>query len=138
LRAHDSRSGPRFLPGWLVELLTKSEPEVWVLNPKMLKAFIEREPVALSAEDVAVGGGAERQGDAKGVIVHPWLVIGSWRIRLSDPCRGVCFKVLRGSINRRFPQDRRSDHAGFPHEVHPFGHHLETPLLLTLPVLPHV
>ncbi len=42
------------LPGWFVELHTKDASEVWVLNPKMLKAFIEREPMVLSAEDVAV------------------------------------------------------------------------------------
>ncbi len=28
--------------------------EVWVLNPKMLKAFIEREPMVLSSEDVGL------------------------------------------------------------------------------------
>ncbi len=42
------------LPGWFVELHTKESADVWVLNPKMLKAFIEREPVVLSAEDVAL------------------------------------------------------------------------------------
>ncbi len=28
--------------------------KVWVLNPKMLRAFIEREPIVLSAEDSAL------------------------------------------------------------------------------------
>ena len=42
------------LPDWFVELHTKETSEVWGLNPKMLKASIEREPMALSSEDVAV------------------------------------------------------------------------------------
>jgi hypothetical protein len=42
------------LPGWFVELHRKSTPEVWVRNPKMLRAYIEREPAVLKAEDVAV------------------------------------------------------------------------------------
>jgi hypothetical protein len=42
------------LPGWFVELHTKVASEVWVLNPKMLSACIEREAVVLKAEAVAV------------------------------------------------------------------------------------
>jgi hypothetical protein len=42
------------LPGWFVEVATKRPPEVWVLNPKQLGAFIAREPVALTREDVAL------------------------------------------------------------------------------------
>ncbi len=42
------------LPGWFVEMQTKCTPEVWVLNPKMLRVAIEREPVILKMEDVAV------------------------------------------------------------------------------------
>jgi nuclease-like protein len=41
------------LPGWYVKIRVKA-PEVWVLNPEMLGAFIEREPVLLKAEDVAL------------------------------------------------------------------------------------
>lgn len=43
------------LPGWFVEVHAQSAPEVWVLNPKMLKTHIERESVGLKTEDVAVG-----------------------------------------------------------------------------------
>lgn len=32
----------------------KSTPEGWVLDPKMLQACIERDPVVLTAEDVAL------------------------------------------------------------------------------------
>ena len=42
------------LPGWFVEMHAKTTPEVWVLNPKMLNAHIEREPVILKTEDVAL------------------------------------------------------------------------------------
>ena len=42
------------MPGWFVAVHTSSAPEVWVLNPKMLGAYIERDPVGLKAEDVAV------------------------------------------------------------------------------------
>jgi len=42
------------LPGWFVELHTQDASEVWVLNPKNLKPFIEREPVVLRSEDVAL------------------------------------------------------------------------------------
>lgn len=41
-------------PGWFVEHHTKSPSDVWVLNPKGLPAFIEREPVLLKPEDVAL------------------------------------------------------------------------------------
>jgi hypothetical protein len=41
------------VPGWFVELTTKRPPEVWVLNPKQLSAYIAREPRALKREDVA-------------------------------------------------------------------------------------
>jgi len=42
------------LPGWFVEVCTKTLPEVWVLNPKMLSAFISREPLVLKTDDVAL------------------------------------------------------------------------------------
>ncbi len=42
------------LPGWFVDLHAKTAPEVRVLNPKILRAHIEREPVVLKTEDVAV------------------------------------------------------------------------------------
>ena len=42
------------LPGWFVEVHAQSAPEVWVLNPKMPQAYIDREPVGLKAEDVAL------------------------------------------------------------------------------------
>jgi hypothetical protein len=32
----------------------QSAPEMWVFNPKMLRTHIEREPVVLKTEDVAV------------------------------------------------------------------------------------
>ena len=48
------QSAPRPDTGSFVELCTKSAPEVWVLNPKMLRAYIEREPVGLKTEDVAL------------------------------------------------------------------------------------
>lgn len=42
------------LPGWFVEAQGKTPHDVWVLNPKALGAFIEREPVVLKSEDVAL------------------------------------------------------------------------------------
>jgi hypothetical protein len=42
------------LPGWFVEVHAEAVPDVWVLNPKMLRAAIEREPVVLKTEDVAL------------------------------------------------------------------------------------
>ncbi len=39
-------------PGWFVEQSPGSLKELWVLNPKALKAFLDREPAALSPEDV--------------------------------------------------------------------------------------
>jgi len=40
-------------PGWFVEQPSEQGP-VWVLEPKMLPAFIEREPVTISPADVAL------------------------------------------------------------------------------------
>jgi hypothetical protein len=42
------------LPGWFVEGHAKTAPEVWVLNPKMLRPAIEREPVVIRSEDLAL------------------------------------------------------------------------------------
>jgi hypothetical protein len=42
------------VPGWFVDLTTTRPPEVWVLNPKQLGAFITREPAVLRREDVAL------------------------------------------------------------------------------------
>ena len=42
------------VPGWFVEVIAKRPPDVWVLNPKQLGAYIHREPVALKREDVAL------------------------------------------------------------------------------------
>ena len=39
---------------WSVELHTQNASEVWALNPKMLSAHNEREPVAVKTEAVAV------------------------------------------------------------------------------------
>ncbi len=39
-------------PGWFVEASDRSE--VWVLEPKALKGFLEREPLRLSPEDVTL------------------------------------------------------------------------------------
>lgn len=39
-------------PGWFVNNKPGSMKEVWVLEPKALPAFLEKEPVRLSAEDV--------------------------------------------------------------------------------------
>jgi hypothetical protein len=38
----------------VVEIPTKSAPEVWVLEPKMLSSHIEREPVVVKTEEVAL------------------------------------------------------------------------------------
>lgn len=42
------------VPGWFVEVITKQPPEVWVLNPKQLSAYISREPLTLKREDIAL------------------------------------------------------------------------------------
>jgi hypothetical protein len=42
------------LPGWFVEVDAKTPPEVWVLNPKMLRAQMERGAVVLQPEEVAL------------------------------------------------------------------------------------
>jgi len=39
-------------PGWYVDPMPKGFREVWVLNPKALPSFIEKEPVVLAQEDV--------------------------------------------------------------------------------------
>jgi hypothetical protein len=39
-------------PGWFVDQSSKSLRDLWVLEPKALPAFLEREPPVLSAEDV--------------------------------------------------------------------------------------
>jgi hypothetical protein len=39
-------------PGWFVEHGANRNRNVWVLNPKVLAAFVEQEPVVLSPEDV--------------------------------------------------------------------------------------
>jgi Nuclease-related domain len=41
-------------PGWYVEAAPGSQSDVWVMEPKGLPAFIEREPQGLSKEDVAL------------------------------------------------------------------------------------
>lgn len=38
-------------PGWFIDITVRN-PTVWVLNPKMLAAFIDREPTRLGPEDV--------------------------------------------------------------------------------------
>ena len=42
------------VPGWFVEVTTTRPPEVWVLNPKQLSAYIAREPVVVKREHVAL------------------------------------------------------------------------------------
>lgn len=46
--------GVVLLPEWYVEFQTKEKTDVWVLNPKLLPSFIEREPVVLKPEDIAL------------------------------------------------------------------------------------
>jgi hypothetical protein len=41
-------------PGWFVEQDQVSRREVWVLEPKSLPAFLEREAIRLSAEEIAM------------------------------------------------------------------------------------
>lgn len=41
-------------PGWFVEPATGSRREIWVLNPKALPAFLEREEAVLSEPDVGL------------------------------------------------------------------------------------
>jgi hypothetical protein len=41
-------------PGWYVDAAEDSRREVWVLEPKALPAFIEREPERLNKEEVAL------------------------------------------------------------------------------------
>jgi hypothetical protein len=41
-------------PGWYTHMRTDNKSRVWVLNPKMLPAFIDREPITLQSEDVAL------------------------------------------------------------------------------------
>ena len=41
-------------PGWYVEATEGSQREVWVMEPKGLPAFIEKEPEKLSKEDIAL------------------------------------------------------------------------------------
>ena len=42
------------VPGWFVEVTTTRPPEVWVLNPRQLSAYIAREPVVVKREHVAL------------------------------------------------------------------------------------
>jgi hypothetical protein len=56
----ESSTGKKFpvrpvvvFPGWFVEQRTPRGP-VWVLEPKALPAFIEREPVTVMPSDVAL------------------------------------------------------------------------------------
>lgn len=48
----------QFAPSLIARLVRRGAlaewSEAWVLNPKMLGAYIEREPVGLKVEDVAV------------------------------------------------------------------------------------
>lgn len=47
--------GAVVLPGWwVVPCSNKKRPDIWVLNPKALPAFIEREPIVLKNEDIAL------------------------------------------------------------------------------------
>lgn len=39
-------------PGWFVEHAPGAHKEVWVLNPKALKSFLDKEPVSLATEDI--------------------------------------------------------------------------------------
>jgi hypothetical protein len=41
-------------PGWYTHMRTDNKSDVWVLNPKLLPAFIEREPIVLQSEDIAL------------------------------------------------------------------------------------
>jgi hypothetical protein len=41
-------------PGWFVDAAEGSQRQVWVMEPKGLPAFIEREPEVLSKEDIAL------------------------------------------------------------------------------------
>jgi hypothetical protein len=56
----EQSTGKRFVvrgvvvfPGWYVEQRSERGP-VWVLEPKMLPGFIEKEPISVSPEDVAL------------------------------------------------------------------------------------
>ena len=41
-------------PGWYTHMRTENKSDVWVLNPKMLPAFVEQEPILFKPEDVAL------------------------------------------------------------------------------------
>ena len=41
-------------PGWYTHMRTENKSDVWVLNPKMLPAFIERGSILFTPEDVAL------------------------------------------------------------------------------------
>ena len=41
-------------PGWYTHMRTENKSDVWVLNPKMLPAFIERGSMLLTPEDIAL------------------------------------------------------------------------------------
>lgn len=56
----ESRTGKKYpvrpvvvFPGWFVEQCVPRGP-IWVLEPKALPAFIEKEPVSLLPSDVAL------------------------------------------------------------------------------------
>ena len=46
--------GAVVFPGWYTTMRTKDKSDVWVLNPDMLPAYIERESIVLRPEDVAL------------------------------------------------------------------------------------
>jgi hypothetical protein len=41
-------------PGWYTHMPAENKGDVWVLNPKMLPAYIEREPILIKPEDVTL------------------------------------------------------------------------------------
>ena len=43
-------------PGWFVEQPTQRLPDIWVLEPKALPAFLEQEPLRLAPPDVKLAG----------------------------------------------------------------------------------
>jgi len=49
---HSLKSSTRGFPGWFVEPFDMKAAGVWVLEPKALDKFIEREPERYSREDV--------------------------------------------------------------------------------------
>jgi hypothetical protein len=41
-------------PGWFVQNTARKSSQIWVLNPKGLPSFLDREPVRLSREDIHI------------------------------------------------------------------------------------